>query len=276
MLPLLLTAVHEGRLHIQDIVDKLYDNPKRIFDLPDQPDTYVEVDMDAEWTISAETGFSKARWTPFAGRRVRGKVHRVVLRGRDAFLDGHVLAEPGFGKDARVDPCFDAVAVAVVGPPKRLSKVPGEPYLNGWGSSHGGELSEGEKAKPLVAPLPTKAPLRGLSAMDFAPSGAQIDAPLRTVSAHSLENPSLPHHIVSVDQFNKTLLGPILWTAERIKADIKSDKPLEPILQGKVMACMFYEVSTRTMNSFAAAMQRYVTDVSVPPLVWVKFGRTLC
>lgn len=31
---------------------------------------------------------------------------------------------------------------------------------------------------------------------------------------------------------------------------------LVPALQGKVMASMFYEVSTRTSSSFAAAMQR--------------------
>lgn len=33
-------------------------------------------------------------------------------------------------------------------------------------------------------------------------------------------------------------------------------RPLFPALQGKVMASMFYEVSTRTSSSFAAAMQR--------------------
>lgn len=43
MLPLLLTAVSEGRLTIDDIVKRLYENPARIFSLPPQENTYVEV-----------------------------------------------------------------------------------------------------------------------------------------------------------------------------------------------------------------------------------------
>lgn len=43
MLPLLLTAVSEGRLTVEDIVKRLYDNPRRIFGLPVQEDTYIEV-----------------------------------------------------------------------------------------------------------------------------------------------------------------------------------------------------------------------------------------
>ncbi len=37
----------------------------------------------------------------FQGRRVTGRVQRVVLRGKIAYVDGHVLAEPGFGQNVR-------------------------------------------------------------------------------------------------------------------------------------------------------------------------------
>lgn len=43
MLPLLLTAVSEGRLTLDDIIKRLYDNPRKIFKLPVQENTYVEV-----------------------------------------------------------------------------------------------------------------------------------------------------------------------------------------------------------------------------------------
>lgn len=43
MLPLLLNAVNEGRLTIDDIIRRLYENPRKIFALPAQEDTYVEV-----------------------------------------------------------------------------------------------------------------------------------------------------------------------------------------------------------------------------------------
>jgi carbamoyl-phosphate synthase/aspartate carbamoyltransferase/dihydroorotase len=51
ILPLLLNAVDENRLTVDDIINKFYRNPKKIFNLADQPNTYVEIDLDEEWTI---------------------------------------------------------------------------------------------------------------------------------------------------------------------------------------------------------------------------------
>jgi carbamoyl-phosphate synthase/aspartate carbamoyltransferase/dihydroorotase len=42
-------------------------NPRKIFNLPEQPNTYIEVNLDESWVIPEETAFSKAKWTPFAG-----------------------------------------------------------------------------------------------------------------------------------------------------------------------------------------------------------------
>ena len=53
ILPLLLKAVHEGRLTLDDVIARMYTNPKRIFNLPDQPDTWVEVDKNATYEIKA-------------------------------------------------------------------------------------------------------------------------------------------------------------------------------------------------------------------------------
>ena len=101
ILPLLLTAVHEGRLTTDQIVEKMYTNPKRIFHLPDQPDTWVEVDENASYEIHAADLHSRCGWTPFEGWQVKGRVTRVVLRGQEAFKDGEVLAEPGYGRNVR-------------------------------------------------------------------------------------------------------------------------------------------------------------------------------
>ena len=100
-LPLLLTAVHDGRLRIEDIIAKMYTNPRKIFSLPEQPETWIEVDENAEYEIKAADQFTRCGWTPFEGWKVKGRVTRVVLRGRDAFKDGKVLAEQGFGKNVR-------------------------------------------------------------------------------------------------------------------------------------------------------------------------------
>jgi carbamoyl-phosphate synthase/aspartate carbamoyltransferase/dihydroorotase len=44
---------------------------------------------------------SRCGWTPFEGWQVKGRVRKVVLRGKTAFEDGRVLAEPGYGKNVR-------------------------------------------------------------------------------------------------------------------------------------------------------------------------------
>ena len=100
-LPLLLTAVYEGRLTIDDLILRMHNNPRRIFNLPEQPETWIEVDPQARWEIHAEEMHTRCGWTPFEGRTVRGRVQRVVLRGQEVFRDGQVLAQPGFGKDLR-------------------------------------------------------------------------------------------------------------------------------------------------------------------------------
>jgi dihydroorotase-like cyclic amidohydrolase len=100
-LPLLLTAVKDGRLKIEDIIAKMYKNPRRIFSLPEQPETWIEVNEDAEYEIKAANQFTRCGWTPFEGWKVKGRVTRVVLRGREAFKDGKVLAEKGYGKNVR-------------------------------------------------------------------------------------------------------------------------------------------------------------------------------
>lgn len=74
----------------RDLTDRMSVNPRKIFNLPQQDDTYIEVDLNEEWTIPQKGGQSKAGWTPFAGRKIVGKVHNVVIRGEEVFVDGRV------------------------------------------------------------------------------------------------------------------------------------------------------------------------------------------
>lgn len=93
-LPLLLTAVSEGRLTTDDIIRLCHTNPKRIFNIPDQPDTFVEIDPDIRYTINDKHLYTKCNWTPFEGMKVTGKVVKVVLRGQEVFKDEEVLEPP--------------------------------------------------------------------------------------------------------------------------------------------------------------------------------------
>jgi carbamoyl-phosphate synthase/aspartate carbamoyltransferase/dihydroorotase len=101
-LALYLQLVYEGVLTLESLIEKTVTNPRRIFGLSEQPGTWIEVDPEAEWVVHGSELQSRARWTPFEGWKLRGKVRRVVLRGREAYRDGQVLAPPGFGRDVRI------------------------------------------------------------------------------------------------------------------------------------------------------------------------------
>lgn len=100
-LPLLLTAVAGQRLTVDDLVLRMVTNPRRIFNLPEQAETWIEVDPDVEWEIAARNLYSRCGWTPFEGWKVRGMVRKVFLRGQEVFRDGRVLARPGYGFNVR-------------------------------------------------------------------------------------------------------------------------------------------------------------------------------
>lgn len=101
LLPLLLTAVSDGRLTMDDIIERSVTNPRKSFRLPEQPETWIEVDEHAEYEIKASEQFTRCGWTPFEGWRVKGRVRKVVLRGKTAFEDGTIQVEPGYGRNMR-------------------------------------------------------------------------------------------------------------------------------------------------------------------------------
>jgi carbamoyl-phosphate synthase/aspartate carbamoyltransferase/dihydroorotase len=103
-LPLMLSAVAAGRLTLDRLVALMATNPRRIFGLPRQPETFVEVDAEVEVTLGDHDLFTKCGWTPFAGMKARGHVRRVVLRGQIAYESGQPTAggsvsmPPGAGR----------------------------------------------------------------------------------------------------------------------------------------------------------------------------------
>ncbi|MFN3930026.1 MAG: hypothetical protein ACK4OK_10375, partial [Thermoflexus sp.] len=104
MLPLLLTAVAEGRLPLEEVVRLTATGPRRIYSLLEPPETWVEVEWGGPWILSREGLFTRCGWTPFEGMTVRARVRRTVLRGRVVFKDGEVLGPPGSGRVLFVDP----------------------------------------------------------------------------------------------------------------------------------------------------------------------------
>jgi dihydroorotase-like cyclic amidohydrolase len=107
LLSLFLTAVHDGRLALDRVVELCSAAPARLVDLyprkgaiaPGSDADLVVVDLDREAVISAASGFhSKCGWTNLEGRAVRGVPVMTILRGRVIAEDGVVTVQPGSGE----------------------------------------------------------------------------------------------------------------------------------------------------------------------------------
>lgn len=101
-LPLLLTAVSEKRLKINDIIRLCHTNPARIFGIKRLDDSNhrstVEVDLSQEYIIENKNLFTKCKWSPFEGMKVKGKVQKVFIRGKKVFENGKILGKKGAGR----------------------------------------------------------------------------------------------------------------------------------------------------------------------------------
>jgi carbamoyl-phosphate synthase/aspartate carbamoyltransferase/dihydroorotase len=87
-LPLMLTAVHEGRLSLARLIELLYDGPRRVYSLPAQPETYIQVDLTERHTLSNKELETKCGWTPFAGQAATGRLQSVTLYGKRVYDRG--------------------------------------------------------------------------------------------------------------------------------------------------------------------------------------------
>jgi dihydroorotase-like cyclic amidohydrolase len=81
-LGLMYKAVKDGRIKEDDVIKFLYTNPKRIFNIEEQPDTYIELDPEKSFVVGENGYESKCGWSPFEGMTLYGKPETVVLRGK--------------------------------------------------------------------------------------------------------------------------------------------------------------------------------------------------
>lgn len=110
MLPVLLTeGVHKRGLPLPSLVRMLSGNPARIFGVypqkgslqPGADADLVVVDLDKEWTLSADQLFYKNKHSAYVGYTFKGSVERTILRGATIFQAGEIKAQPGYGRPIR-------------------------------------------------------------------------------------------------------------------------------------------------------------------------------
>ncbi|MES2536903.1 MAG: dihydroorotase family protein [Pseudomonadota bacterium] len=106
-LSMFLTAAQEGKISMERVVEMCSTAPARLFGLRSKGDLrpgldadIVLVDLEQEYEIRDEDVLSLVGWSPYAGRKVKGKPVRTIVRGRTVYLDGKVVGEPGYGRQA--------------------------------------------------------------------------------------------------------------------------------------------------------------------------------
>ncbi|KJE94588.1 aspartate transcarbamylase [Capsaspora owczarzaki ATCC 30864] len=287
-LPMLLTAVADGRLSIVDLVNKLYTHPVRILNISPSSDTSVSVDLDVEWHVPESAPI-------FARAPLRGSVQRVTLRGEAVLLDGILISQKASGSIVQA-------ALVPVESDKTAKSV--------TASAAAGSGADADSSAPAVvaaaAPAPAAPVSRGLEASDaeavskalFSSSSVgtidlrsmigrkpptvpstpapiqeqphfeEVEAALSTTHAAAAAAAAVPRamrHIVSVREFSRQDLHNLFQAAQEMRGLVDRMGSVD-ILKGKVMTTLFYEPSTRTSCSFQAAMHRLggsVIDVAV-------------
>ncbi len=107
-LPLMLTAVHRGRLPLAHLVRVMCENPARLFGLwprkghlsPDADADLVLVDLREERVHDHRTLYTKARDVAlmYDGVRMQGVPVMTLVRGRVVMRRGEVAGEAGWGR----------------------------------------------------------------------------------------------------------------------------------------------------------------------------------
>ena len=253
-LPLLFTAVSEGRLTIEDIKMKLHDNPKAIFELHDQPGTSIEVEFDRPYKLQ-----KSPVWSPFTGRTMRGTVQRVIFQDRTICLDGEIMRDSGLGKDMSahsVSLHSSAVQSPQVRPVQSPALRPTNPRDRRLSVLSGHPLTRLRQLEGTTTQGPSDAQI-------VSPTAGELPPPLPPPPAPSSQNlhdllsrsPFKNQHITTVAQFTRQDLHLLFTVAQEMHLAVARQGILD-ILKSKVLCTLFYEPSTRTSASFDAAMQR--------------------
>jgi dihydroorotase (multifunctional complex type) len=103
---LLLNAAIEGRLSLERVVELVAESPARLYGCfprkgclePGSDADFALFDLESERTLDDASVVSKAGWTPYAGRRVKGRAVMTFCRGQLVAEHGRPVAAPGYGQ----------------------------------------------------------------------------------------------------------------------------------------------------------------------------------
>jgi len=88
---LMFSAVMAGKITQERLVELMAVNPRKIYGIAEEADSWIEVDADCTYKIDNDDLYTKCKWSPFSGRKVTGKIIRVVRKNRPVFESGNFL-----------------------------------------------------------------------------------------------------------------------------------------------------------------------------------------
>ena len=96
-LPLMLTAMHEGRCTLAEIQKWMCTGPAQAYRIPNKGKILegwdadlTLVDIDRTRPVRNEETFTRVRWSPWNGRELRGWPQYTIVNGEIAFDNGHI------------------------------------------------------------------------------------------------------------------------------------------------------------------------------------------
>lgn len=90
-LPLLLIKLHKEKITLDEVIRWTFKNPKKLFSVPIEEDTYIEIDMDRAWVLQNTDLKTKCGWSPFNGWQMIGKVTNVMFKGKMLLKNAKLL-----------------------------------------------------------------------------------------------------------------------------------------------------------------------------------------
>ncbi|RKP05414.1 hypothetical protein THASP1DRAFT_19846, partial [Thamnocephalis sphaerospora] len=259
-LPLLLRAVQDGRLTLDAVINRLNRNPRRIFGLPEQPDCFVEVEIDLP------------NKTTVAGVPLLGHIHRVVMHGSTVYLDERYFVSGDHGRDltAKVRANVHQTTVTTKPAVAESAQVAKEAAKEAVGAA------ATAAAAALTVTIPTAAAAAAEPLVEDLLSPRLIAGLPYFFSNVIDHSPFYRKHILAVKQVTRDELHMLFGVAQEMGTLVEKNRTLD-LLRGRVLCNLFYEPSTRTMSSFEAAMLRLggtVTSVNADTSS-VRKGETL-
>ncbi|PQJ18985.1 dihydroorotase [Nonlabens tegetincola] len=99
-LPAMLQFVHEGKISIEKVVEKMCHNPARLFDIEKRgyirkgyKADLVIVDTNNPWTVTKDNILASCGWSPFEGVTFKSRISHTIVNGHIAYHNFKVSAE---------------------------------------------------------------------------------------------------------------------------------------------------------------------------------------